>query len=97
VRAPSQPARDPYLDPRPDDFDPLDLGERHLPGPPAGGDRHLAADPVENHLEAREAHGDVQHRGYHRDRQEQDARKEEPHHDVHQAEIDQPARRRHRT
>jgi hypothetical protein len=67
-----------------------------MPGPPADDDLHLAADLVKDHLESREAHGDVQHRGYHCDRQQQDARKEEPHHDVHQAEIDQPVRRRHR-
>jgi hypothetical protein len=72
----AHPARYPDLDPRPDDLYLLDLGERHMPGPPADDDLHLAADPVQDHLETREARRDVQHRSYDRDRQQQDARKE---------------------
>jgi len=68
-----------------------------MPGPEASGDRQIAGGRVQHHLDSRKAPGEVQHCSYDRDRHQKGVRKEKPHHDVAEADAEDPAHRRHGT
>jgi NitT/TauT family transport system ATP-binding protein len=73
----------------------FDPDERHALGPEADGDRHLAHGPVQPDPNPGQELGDEQHPGDDQSRGEEDAREEKPQHEVEDAELDDPGRRRH--